>query len=500
MKIILAGLGALGLACALFISAYAGGKLLGDNVQVTDGSLGTLGAAEAPGVAALGSTVYAVWKDTRDHQGQSVLPNFGIYLAKSSDGGVTWSPNSRVSDPAWDSTAIGDPTNAADPLVGVGPDGRIWVLWYVEHCFTGAASQFCGGQDRDNVLRIATSTDGGAHFQEFDALAGDPNLTDLEGPALSIDPANGTVYFAYHPADGNGYDVAVHFADLAHSQKGDVQVSGPPGLPAGNGRAHDFNGPLLSVAARNAKVCVAWEDTRSANAVYGACSSDGGKSYAADRAFSGANAAAPRVALAPNGDLYLAYQQAGNLFVRRSTNNGASWSQPVAVTQLGNNQAIYAYDLRVDDDGLVAVLYPVAQTVPTRNNALFLAASIDQGQSFATIQVNDQNNGVPSQRKPALATGGKGDGARAYMVWQDDRDPQQTQIWAAHAELDSTPPSAPSALKATAGDTSVALTWNPSSDRNGIQGYQVLRAAAAAALHARQPAAGRRYGLSRHWA
>jgi glycosidase len=40
---------------------------------------------------------------------------------------------------------------------------------------------------------------------------------------------------------------------------------------------------------------------------------------------------------------------------------------------------------------------------------------------------------------------------------------------------DSTPPTVPSAVKATATDTSIVLTWDPSTDDTGVTGYQVTR-------------------------
>jgi chitodextrinase len=40
---------------------------------------------------------------------------------------------------------------------------------------------------------------------------------------------------------------------------------------------------------------------------------------------------------------------------------------------------------------------------------------------------------------------------------------------------DTTPPSVPTGLKASASASSVALTWTPSTDNVGVRGYRVLR-------------------------
>jgi hypothetical protein len=475
MNRILAGVFAVGLLLASWLVVYAGAKPVGANLQITDNQLGELGAAEGPDVAANGKTLYAVWRDSRDHGGESVVPRYGIFFAKSTNGGATWSANKRVSEASWDFGSIIDPTISRDPSVVVGPDGTLWVIWWVDHCFTGSDNDFCGGQDRNNDILLARSLNGGDSFETIVPVDGNDDLSDVEGPALDVDPVTGDVDMLYHEADGDGYDIKLYRLNVGQNNAATItQVS----EGAGNGRANDFTGPRLSVAARNGKVCAAWEDSRSSGAIYGSCSTNAGQQFGKDFLISGPDAGFPRIAIAANGDLYAGYQVDKEPFVTRSTDNGVHWSQATQLTQVADDQNIFAYDLHIDANGLVAALYAVQGTVGNSSSDLFLAASIDQGKSFSAVQLDDTapiSATTSSQRKISLAVTGTGTDTSAIAVWQDDRN-TQTQIWATRAVLDGTPPSAPANLQATAGDTSIALKWSAATDANGIQGYRVLRA------------------------
>ena len=74
---------------------YAGGKLLGANVEVTDSGAGF--DVGYPDVAANGNTVYAVWLDDRDSYNEQ-----DVFFSKSTDGGATRGNNvSRVAGGEW---------------------------------------------------------------------------------------------------------------------------------------------------------------------------------------------------------------------------------------------------------------------------------------------------------------------------------------------------------------------------------------------------------------
>jgi len=454
------------LTALLVGSAHAGGKLLGDNVQVTDNGLGTFGEAQHADIAALNNgSIYAVWEDNRDDPGDPIF--HAIYLAKSGDGGASWGSNIHISLPNWEGQGL------SDPAVAVGPEGNVYIVWYLGNCYySWSDPSVCGGADRENDVHIARSTDGGQTFQRGWLWDGnDDGVFNSIAPALTTDPVGGSLFAMLHDYAGSGYNIYLMGSENQGDNWWQVQVNDQ----AQSGRDPGTEGPKMSVAARNGTVCAAWEDSRGSNAIYGDCSTDGGHTFGTDFALSGAGATEPRLAFAPDGSLYGAYQRNGAVYLRRSTNNGASWSNPVQVSSVPGGDELGRWDMAVDGNGTVAILWAEGVWSTFGASNLYLSTSIDNGQTFTSLQVEDADD-IYFQYSPAIAAYGSGDYARAVMVWTDDRN-TQNQIWSARAELDATPPTAPTNLQASPGDTVVDLTWTASTDRNGISGYYVLCAA-----------------------
>jgi len=453
---------------SIVFAAQAGGKLLGSNVQVTDNGLGQFGEAKHADVAAASSsTVYAVWEDNRDDPTDAVF--HAIYLAKSSDSGASWGANVHVSDPNWEGLGV------ADPEVAVGPEGNVYVVWYLGNCYySWSDPDVCGGSDHENDVFIARSTDEGTSFGTTVWLwdGNDDGVFNNIAPALAVDASNGYVYALLHNFVTTGYDVYAMGSDkqIQSGSWWQVKVNDQ----AQSGRNAGTDGPLMDITAHHGVVCAAWEDSRGSNAIYGACSTDQGKQFGPNFAVSDANATQPRLSFAPDGSLYAAYKRNGEIYVRRSTDRGSSWSNPVQVSSVPSGDELGRWDMAVDGNGTVAVLWAEGVWDTFGASRLYLSTSIDGGQTFTSLRVDDAGN-LHFQYSPAIAAIGSGDYARAYMVWTDDRNTQD-QIWSARAELDATAPTAPSGLQATPGDTIVDLAWNPSADRNGINGYYVVRA------------------------
>ncbi len=461
-----------GMLALLVGPVYAGSRLLGANVQVTDSGLGEFADADRPDVTASGHDIYAVWEDSRNTL-DSI--DTDIYFAKSTDGGATWGSNVQVSFSNWRGNGLYYPT------VATGPEGNVYIAWYLGYC---SASDGCGGKTRENDVHLARSTDGGASFDIIWLWDGVGSSTNEIVTPLAVDQSNGRLYALLHDPGASGADIYLMRCDdptVAAWGNSDWKVL-RINDSSRSGRIYDLDdGPLMALAAHNGVVCAAWEDNRGSNAIYGACSTDGGRNFGANFAISGADAWDPRLAFAPNGSLYAAYRVGEDIYVRRSANDGTSWSAPVQVTNLSSGMDSLGWDLAVDANGTVSVVWTAADCGGwgCKGN-LYLSTSIDNGRSFTVSSpVEDEQGQYPDiagQHYPALAVYGRGNYARSVMVWRDDRNTQD-QIWSARAELDATPPTAPSNLRASPGDTVVNLSWSPSTDRNGIAGYYILRAA-----------------------
>jgi hypothetical protein len=100
------------------------------------------------------------------------------------------------------------------------------------------------------------------------------------------------------------------------------------------------NGPLMSLAFRDGKLCAAWEDRRDTFAIYGACSTD----------------------------------------------NGATWSQPVALTAPDTPYKVGSWDVSIDATGQLLVSWV---RVDLNSNDLFLSTSVDRGANFSFNVLED---------------------------------------------------------------------------------------------------------------
>src|SRR5205814_1183149 len=70
----------------------------------------------APAIAASGSTLYLAWPDFRKY-------NWDVFVARSTDGGATWSPNVQVDD-------FPDLERLDErPTLGIDRDGTLHVAW-----------------------------------------------------------------------------------------------------------------------------------------------------------------------------------------------------------------------------------------------------------------------------------------------------------------------------------------------------------------------------------
>lgn len=437
----------------------AGALPISANVRITDAGLTDLGNAELPAITLVGDKAYAVWQDDR-----RALTDDSIYFAQSSDGGATWSANQRISTLPYDKVP-------GDAQIAVQPNGTIWILWHL---------LFAVDSERVNDLRMAKSTDGGATFAVTTLVNGFDNEGDLDKAQMTVDESTGKLYFVLDDlaSDGqkSGFEIWLFSYNEVTNTWDELMINDAP-VSGRDNPSSAIDGPRMSLTARNGTVCVAWEDERARFAIYGACSRDGGKTFGANFPISGADGLEPHIAIAPDGKLYATYYEDAdarrNLQLRTSSDLGVTWSQPRNITNLTSEQ-VGDYDLEVDANGQVVVVWE-EDSGPTGSGNLWLSTSIDGGLNFARVLVEDGQGEHPlaaNHYDVNLALAGTGTSTRALMAWEDTRN-SFGEIWSARATLDGVAPTAPTNLRAIAGDTSNLLTWQPASDDNGIAGYRI---------------------------
>lgn len=399
--------------------------------------------------------LHAVWLDKRDGAFR------GVYYANSSDQGVTWSANRRVApfpDVDW----------ANEPSVAVDNDGTIWVLYHVF---------YLDGSETVNDLYLARSVDNGATFTTHGLYDGHDGDTDQWRSRLVANESTGMLHaliqdYATIGSD-EGMNIFIARIDPSNLAGGTLApVSDAPATGRIGDGANAYGG-LISLDERAGKICAAWEDRRERFSIYGACSTDGGLTYGANFRISPSDSLQPEIAIAPNGDLYTIYVHDGSstrdLYLRRSTDNGVSWGPERTVASFASD-VIAGWDIAVDANGQIVTTFFIPGY---GDNTLYIGSSVDNGESFALTPL------VLEDEDPTgttITTAGSGVNSRAYVAFYgDDNDLRVLRL-----ALDGIAPTTPANLSATGVERAVQLTWNASTDANGVIGYHVYRATSAA--------------------
>jgi len=250
------------------------------------------GEAQVPALAVDGEgTVYAVWEGGG---GQS----HGLLVSRSTDGGRTFSPPRPLA-------AAG----AKLPAIAAHGKGQVLVAW-----------QDSSGPGRQILLR--RSTDEGASFEPPRPLA--PHAAGTRAPAIAVGPG-GTAVVVWQGA------VAGSPAVVASSSPDGRTFSPPRSVAPG---ARERQTPAVAVAGGG--IYVVWRDRVAGRwEILFARSTDGGLTFSPPLNLSRTPGLAnvPAIAVDGKGRIAVAWQDdragAPQIFVARSTDHGATFSQPV---------------------------------------------------------------------------------------------------------------------------------------------------------------------------
>ncbi|HEX3623768.1 MAG TPA: cell wall-binding repeat-containing protein [Acidimicrobiales bacterium] len=266
-----------------------GGKTWDTGVVALQGGPGPWPFIIRPGVAVQprpqGDKVYAVGWSVVNPPGMGASGGAGdrkAVVSSSDDGGKTWSAPVEAQGPDEHVREIAPPV--------VGPDGSLYIAW----------------RNRDDPstaphpIVVAKSSDGGATFTRTSLGNVGPAPTTAPAPAgsagyprMAVDAKSGALYVVYV-----GFNFGDLDAILQSSTDGGATWSPPKRVnddPMGNGARQ--LGPKVAVAP-NGRVDVAWFDARAqypstlvpkpagGGDIYYASSTDGGKTFSANRRIS----------------------------------------------------------------------------------------------------------------------------------------------------------------------------------------------------------------------
>jgi hypothetical protein len=349
-----------------------------------------LNAEEEPWVAANPanpSNIIAVWQQDRWSNGGAR----GLVAGVSHDGGLTWSPTWAHFTFCSGGTVAngGDFERASDPWVTFAPNGDAYQI-----------SLSVSADQTTSAILVSKSTNGGDTWSEPTTLIRETssfNFNDKE--SITADPTDSNfVYAVWDRSRKPGENASVN-AGHSFAFRGDAMFSRTTnggttweaprrilptnanlftignqivvlpdgtlvdvfGLGQGSGVQGSPN-PFTNSLVRSTDKGVTWSRVIdiSLDQGIGARDPDTGRPIRAEGGI-------PEIAVAPNGNLYVVWQDSrfsgvDEIALSMSTDGGLTWSTPIKINQTPRsttalNQQAFVPNIRVAADGTVAVTY-----------------------------------------------------------------------------------------------------------------------------------------------
>jgi len=326
-------------------------------------------------VEAHGDTIDVVWHDNRDG-------NYEIYYKQSPDGGVTWGPDTRLTN---------EPSLSCNPSIAVaGTD--IHVVWEDE-------------RSQDVEVYHKCSTDGGltwgsdVHVSVISGPQGQPSVAVVAGcvQVVWVDfslMGNSEIYFCRSVDGGSTWDSP-------------VQISYAAGFSSSP-----------SIAAEGSNIHIAWHDSRLGwwnNEIFYRRSTNDGVNWSTeeqltmDTTFSNT----PSIAVSGN-NIHVAWEEMrdGNfeIYYKNSTDNGQAWSSDMRLTNDANDSHYPS------TAALGSNVHVTWQDNRDGNDEIYYKLSEDYGMSWdPDVRLTDDQS-VSQNASVAVS------GQKVHVVWADARD------------------------------------------------------------------------------
>ena len=261
----------------------------GADVRLTNNA----GDSQYPSVSVTGSVVHVAWQDSRDG-------NFEIYYKRSTDGGVSWGSDIRLTNASFES-------------------------WNPSVAVSGAAVNIVWQERRDGNDEIYTkrSTDGGNSWEADTRLTNNSDVSALPSVIIS----GSVVHTVWDDTrDGN--------AEIYYKRSADGGVSWGTDIRLTNNSAASNS---ASVSVSDSFVHVTWQDRRNDWEIYYKRSADGGLSWGADIRLTNNAASSWYPAVSVSGSaVHIVWQDSrdGNeeIYYKRSTDGGVNWGSDLRLT------------------------------------------------------------------------------------------------------------------------------------------------------------------------
>lgn len=328
-------------------------------------------------VAVSGLIVHVVWHDARN-----TVNNYEIYYKRSTDGGLSWGADTRLTNT----------NNSSSELVSVSVSGSVVHLVWLDY------------RDGNAEIYYKRSTDDGVNWETDLRLTN--NTFDSQSPSLSVSVQHlHTVW--YDNRDGN-YEIY-----YKRSTDGGVSWGADTRLTNNSGQSW-----YPSVSISGSSVHVVWYDGRDGNdEIYYKRSTDGGVNWGADTRLTNNAALSQRPSVAATGtDVHVLWTDFrdgsdAEIYFKRSTDGGANWETDIRLTNsIGNS---YNPSVTVSGSALHIVWYDNRDG----NQEIYYKRSTDRGINWGSdtrLTIN-----IPGiSYLPSVAVSG----SAVHVVWTDDRN------------------------------------------------------------------------------
>ncbi len=331
-------------------------------------------------VAASGNNVHTVWHDNRDG-------NYEIYYDRSTNGGLSWSTDARLTnDPAFSTVPV--------LCISLGASVTIHAVWQ-------------DNRDGDYEIYYKRSTNNGVSWGP------DIRLTTSSG--YSFNPSV-TAIFA-----GGIATVHIAWADYRHGESEIYYKRSTDGGGTGGPDVRLTNNTAISIAATIAFSGlighISWHDFRHGNyEIYYKRSLDGGISWGTDTRLTNNTASSQFPSIAVSGMLVgLVWRDIrdGNteIYTKRSIDGGINWGVDVRLT---NNSAASENPSVAVSGSIIHAVWDDSRDAP--NNEIYYKRSTDSGLNWGAD--TRLTNAAGTSVCPSVALSGNA----VHIVWPDNRD------------------------------------------------------------------------------
>ncbi|HLN63725.1 MAG TPA: sialidase family protein [Symbiobacteriaceae bacterium] len=358
----------------------------------------------------------------------------GNQPAKALVFGAEMRPGRADSSPAW-------------PFMRIGPDGRLHLVWTeLDPTTTAPAGAGAAGSSADHdhgaagirAAFMANSSDGGTTWTEPLRINDQvENVQGDENEAKIAFGSNGQIYSAWAIPDATGNKMKANIRFSMLDEKGKFKPAQTLNEVADAARF------VALQTAPDGTVFAAWIDRRvdspAPRAIYMTRISSTGRVLTGNYKIADDSCECCRLtmAFADGGKtIYVAYRQKPadnnrNIVIRKSTDGGATFGDPVVVSDDGwviNGCPHAGAVMTTDAKGNVHVIWYTMGRKP-KEAGIYYSASTDGGRTFSPRQLVHAGEGTGVLR-PYLAVGEQGDVYMAWMNYLPGKD--QTQIFFRH--------------------------------------------------------------------